>query len=107
MSRFVLRKIILNEACGSKLKILEAGEYFFTDARYDTFFMEGLAIQAVVVKNGSGKSTLIEMLFRMSNNLAALMFRGYPRPAAEQVYFIKDVGSQQISRSGDGSLIRS
>lgn len=96
MSRFVLRKIILNEACGSKLKILEAGEYFFTDARYDTFFMEGLAIQAVVGKNGSGKSTLIEMLFRMSNNLAALMFRGYPRPAAEQVYFIKDVVGEVV-----------
>lgn len=91
MSRFVLRKLILDGACGNKLKILEPGEYIFSDSNYDAFFMDGLAIQAVVGKNGSGKSSLIEMLFRMSNNLAALMFRGYPRPAAEQVYFITDV----------------
>ncbi len=91
MSRFVLRKLILDKACGSKLKILEPGEYIFSDDNYDAFFMDGLAIQAVVGKNGSGKSTLIEMLFRMSNNLAAMMFRGYPRPAAEKVYFIKGV----------------
>ena len=91
MGRFVLRKIVVDKACGSKLKILDPGEYIFTDAKYDDFFMNGVAIQAVVGKNGCGKSSLIEMLFRMSNNLAALMLRGYERPAAEHINFITDV----------------
>lgn len=91
MGKFVIRKIVVDKACENKLKILEPGEYIFTDARYDNFFMEGVAIQAVVGKNGCGKSSLVEMLFRMSNNLAALMLRGYERPAAEKISFIQDV----------------
>lgn len=91
MSKFVLRKLILSEVCGSKLKILEPGEYIFTDAKYDDFFMDGVVIQAVVGKNGCGKSSLTEMLFRMSNNLSALMLKGYERPASEQFYFIQNV----------------
>lgn len=91
MNKFVLRKLVVDKACGDKLKILEPGKYVFSDAKYDAFFVESVAIQAVVGKNGCGKSTLIEMLFRMSNNLAALMLRGYERPAAEQIYYIKNV----------------
>lgn len=91
MSKFVLRKLVLSEQCGSKLKILEPGEYIFTNAKYDDFFMDGVTIQAIVGKNGCGKSSLIEMLFRMSNNLSALMLKGYERPAAEQIYFIRNV----------------
>lgn len=64
---------MLEQACGGKLKILEPGEYVFTDARYDDFYMEGVTIHAVVGKNGCGKSSLIEMLFCMANNLAVLM----------------------------------
>ena len=86
-----MRKLVIDKACGGRLKVLEPGVYLFSEEKYDIFFMDGLAIQAIVGKNGSGKSSLIEMLFRMSNNLAALMLRGYPRPAAEQVYFIKGV----------------
>lgn len=91
MGTFALRKLVIYKESGSKLKVLEPGEYLFSIPKYDSFFHEGVVIQAIVGKNGSGKSSLLDMLFRMSNNLAALMFHGYERPAAEQVYFIKDV----------------
>lgn len=91
MSKFVLRKLIVDEACGKKLKILKPGEYTFSDTKYDNFFSDNVSIQAIVGKNGSGKSSLIEMLFRMSNNLAALMLRDYSRPAADTIYFVRDV----------------
>lgn len=87
----MLRKLIVDKACGKKLKILKPGEYIFSDPMNDDFFMDGVAIHAIVGKNGSGKSSLIEMLFRMSNNLAALMLRGYERPAADTIFFIEDV----------------
>ena len=34
-------------------------------------------------ENGSGKSSIIELLFRMVNNLAAVMLKDFERPAAE------------------------
>lgn len=91
MSTFALRKLVVNEDCGHQLKILKPGVYQFSDPKYDSFFSEGLVIEAIVGKNGSGKTTLLDMLFRMSNNLAALMFKGYERPAADKIYFIKGV----------------
>ncbi len=106
MSSFVLRKLVLDSGCGRKLKILEPGEYIFTDVKYDDFFMEGVTIQAIVGKNGCGKTALVEMLFRMSNNLAALMFRGYNFPTSS-IYFIQGVvGELHFEVDGIAGLLK-
>lgn len=91
MGKFALRKLIVDKACGEKLKILDPGEYIFTDNKYDSFFMDGVVVQAIVGKNGCGKSSLVELLFRMSNNLAAMMLHDYSRTDSDKTFFIKDV----------------
>lgn len=91
MSTFALRELTIYKESGSKLKVLKPQTFIFSNPKYDNFFYEGVVIQAIVGKNGSGKSSLLDMLFRMLNNLAALMFRCYKRPASERMYFIKDV----------------
>lgn len=91
---FTIRKIIVHETCNKEiLKILQPGEYEFSDSRYDgdKFFLEGITICSIVGKNGCGKSSLIELLFRMVNNLGAMMLKGFDRPASEDLFFIDGV----------------
>lgn len=92
MSRFSIRKIVVHDTCDKRiLKILKPDEYVFTDIKYDDFFLKGVTICSVVGKNGCGKSSLIELLFRVINNLGAMMLRNFDRPAAEVLYFIDGV----------------
>lgn len=89
---FLIRKIVVDSTCDDGiLKILKPGEYAFTDSRYDNFFLDGVTVCSVVGKNGCGKSSLIELLFRMINNLGAMMLKELVRPAAETLYFIDGV----------------
>lgn len=89
---FSINKVIVDSTCDDRiLKILKPGEYAFTDSRYDNFFLEGVTVCSVVGKNGCGKSSLLELLFRMINNLGAMMLKELDRPAAETLYFIDGV----------------
>ena len=89
---FSIRKIVVHDTCDRRiLKILKPGEYVFTNPDYDTFFIDGVTVCSVVGKNGCGKSSLIELLFRMINNLGAMMLKELDRPAAETLYFIDGV----------------
>lgn len=89
---FSINKIVVDSTCDDGiLKILKPGEYAFTDSRYDNFFLDGVTVCSVVGKNGCGKSSLIELLFRMINNLGAMMLKELVRPAAETLYFIDGV----------------
>ena len=102
MSVFTIRKIKIYDTCDEKLlKIIKPGEYVFTDSRYDHFFLEGVTVCSVVGKNGCGKSSLIEILFRMVNNLGAMMLKELDRPAAEMLYFIGGIVADLHFSIGD------
>lgn len=102
MMTFTIRKIVVHDTCDEKiLKIIKPGEYAFTDSRYDYFFLEGVTVCSVVGKNGCGKSSLIELLFRMVNNLGAMMLKELDRPAAEMLYFIGGVVADLYFSIGD------
>ena len=89
---FSINKIVVDGTCDERiLKILKPGEYVFTNPMYDRFFLEGVTVCSVVGKNGCGKSSLIELMFRMINNLGAMVLKDFDRPAAETLFFIDNV----------------
>lgn len=92
MSKFVIKKIIVFDTSSENIvKILKPGVYVFSDSRFNDFFLEGVTVSTVVGKNGCGKSSLMELLFRMINNLGAIMLKYYERPAAETLYWVEGV----------------
>ena len=92
MGKFAIRKVVVREGCDKWIvKILKPGAYVFTEDRHDEFFIDGVTVSTVVGKNGCGKSSLIELIFRMVNNLGAMILRNFDRPAAEILYWVDGV----------------
>lgn len=92
MKKLALRKLVVYKDCSEKIrKILEPGEYTFTNSELDGFFLDGVTVSAVVGMNGCGKSSLMEILFRMVNNLSAVLLKRFDRSAAETLVFVEDV----------------
>ena len=91
MGKFSIRKMVVHEGGDRQItKILEPGEYVFTEQQHDEFFLEGVTVCSVVGKNGCEKSSLIELLFRMVNNLAQLL--------QKKIFFI-NFGYDFVSRT--------
>ena len=73
MGKFAIRRIVVREGGDRQItKILEPGEYVFTEQRHDDFFMEGITVCTVVGKNGCGKSSLIELLFKYNESATGI-----------------------------------
>lgn len=95
MGRFVVTHIVVEEGCEARIrKNLEPGEYRFTDNGHPDFYGKGFSVQVIVGENGSGKSSLLELMFRMVNNLAAVLFRDVECNAAENLYYVKGIRAQ-------------
>lgn len=72
-------------------KILKPGLYDLKEAPIPDFFGDNVRAHVLVGKNGSGKSSLLDMLFRMVNNVGALMCKNEERKASARVRYIKGI----------------
>lgn len=97
---FLLSYIEIKSECAPYIrKILKEGErYYFNqyttdnDSFVSDLFGRNIFIQAIVGKNGCGKSTLFEIIIRMMNNLAYMLFKHIPENEhSMKVSYIKNI----------------
>lgn len=73
---------------GKVRKNLHPAEYLFNSQVEKGFFGTNITVETIVGENGSGKSTLLELMFRMINNLAAMMFCRVECSAADELKYV-------------------
>ena len=89
VNSFILKKLTIYENCSKKVrKNLQPTEYVFTTQSEVGFFGTNITVEAIVGENGSGKSTLLELMFRMLNNLAAMMYCWIECSAADELKYV-------------------
>lgn len=97
--RFVVKKIIINQGCEPRImKNLKPVEDTFTEYKYPTFYGSNITVNALVGENGSGKSSLLELMFRMVNNFAAVLYRNTKCEAAEPLYYVLGIKAELTLR---------
>lgn len=67
---------------------MHPAEYLFNSQVEKGFFGTNITVETIVGENGSGKSTLLELMFRMINNLAAMMFCRVECSAADELKYV-------------------
>ena len=87
---FAIKNIEIYPECRYR-KNLEAGIYPMEDALLKDYFGENISLHTIVGKNGSGKSSLLDIVFRMMNNVGAVMCKKEKREASERVCFARHI----------------
>lgn len=90
---FLIKKLTLlpeTSPAISKLIPLKDGavEFEFTADEDSSFFGNNITIQVIVGENGSGKSTLLDIMFRLVNNLGALLYRRHHRVMGYEAMYV-------------------
>lgn len=103
---FIIKKLTVLEECSEKVKKnLQATEYVFTTQAEVGFFGTNITVETIVGENGSGKSTLLELMFRMINNLAAMMYCRVECSAADELKYVLGIYADLEYSIGDQNIL--
>lgn len=101
---FTVKSLKIYKECQYR-KNLKEGTFYFEDCSIDDFFGKNITLHTIVGKNGSGKSSLLDVIFRIINNVGALMCKDvqvfYKQPVKYVRHIHADLSYEIIS---DGEI---
>lgn len=89
---FNINSITIYEECKYR-RNLEAGTYQLGNSGLTDFFGKNITLHTIVGKNGSGKSSLLDIVFRMVNNVGAVMCKREKREASDKIRYARHIYS--------------
>lgn len=87
---FDITSIVVYEECQYR-KNLDAGKYYFGKTGLKDYFGTDVTLHTIVGRNGSGKSSLLDIMFRLVNNVGAVMCKQESRDASAKVRYVRRV----------------